>query len=172
MESKKPTRAEKIAQGIAKPFKGEGNRKARASRARKDQDKTRAFGSLEKKNTSPRKMRLVVDLVRGKTLDYALNILKISTKHAARDLRKLLISVYNNYNQKFESKVEPEALYVKTAYVDSAAMLKRILPAPQGRAYQMRKRSHHLTVELDLVSNKPDLIKEKKIFKGRKAETN
>ncbi len=97
--------------------------------------------------SSPRKMRLVVDLIRGESVDKALEILHFSTKHAARDAEKVLRSaVANLFNKDEDSKHEISELYIKEAYVNQGPMLKRILPAPMGRAYRVRKRSNHLTI--------------------------
>ena len=97
--------------------------------------------------TSPRKMRLVVDLIRGESVDKALEILHFSPKHAARDAEKVLRSaVANLFNKDEEANFDPADLYVKEVYVNQGPTLKRILPAPMGRAYRIRKRSNHLTI--------------------------
>ncbi len=97
--------------------------------------------------TSPRKMRLVIDLIRGESVEKAIEILHFSPKHAARDAEKVLRSaVANLFNKDEESHYEPSDLYVKEVYVNQGPMLKRILPAPMGRAYRVRKRSNHLTI--------------------------
>ncbi len=97
--------------------------------------------------SSPRKMRLVIDLIRGESVDKALEILHFSTKHAARDAEKVLRSaVANLFNKDEDNKHEISELYIKEAYVNQGPMLKRILPAPMGRAYRIRKRSNHLTI--------------------------
>lgn len=97
--------------------------------------------------TSPRKMRLVVDLVRGKTVEEALNILHFNPKHASNVIERTLKSAVSNFANKNETgKIDEKALFVKTIFVDGGASLKRTLPAPQGRAYRVRKRSNHLTV--------------------------
>jgi len=101
--------------------------------------------------TSPRKMRLVVDLIRGESVDKALEILHFSTKHAAKDAERVLRSAVSNlYNKDEESKHEPSDLYVKEAFVNSGPALKRIMPAPMGRAFRIRKRSNHLTIVVAL----------------------
>lgn len=98
-------------------------------------------------SSSPRKMRLVVDLIRGKSVDQAIEILHFSTKHAAKDAEKVLRSaVANLFNKDEESNHEPSDLFVKEAYVNQGPTLKRMLPAPMGRAYRVRKRSNHLTI--------------------------
>ncbi len=97
--------------------------------------------------SSPRKMRLVIDLIRGESVDKALEILHFSPKHAARDAERVLRSaVANLFNKDTEHSYEPSDLYVKEAYVNQGPTLKRILPAPMGRAYRIRKRSNHLTI--------------------------
>jgi large subunit ribosomal protein L22 len=97
--------------------------------------------------TSPRKMRLLVDLVRGKGVDEALSILHFSPKHSSKVLEKTIHSAVSNLQNKIESgRVESHNLFIKTAYVDGGPTMKRILPAPMGRAFRIIKRSHHLTV--------------------------
>jgi large subunit ribosomal protein L22 len=97
--------------------------------------------------SSPRKMRLVVDLIRGVSVEKAMEILHFNTKHASKDAEKVLRSaVANLMNQGETTRVEPEELFVKEAFVDVGPTLKRISPAPQGRAYSIRKRSCHLTI--------------------------
>jgi len=99
--------------------------------------------------TSPRKMRLVADLVRGVEVEKALQILKFSPKEASRNLEKLLLSAIANWQVKNEdAAIEDAGLFVKEIYVDSATMLKRLRPAPQGRAHRIRKRSNHVTLVL------------------------
>lgn len=100
--------------------------------------------------TSPRKMRLVVDLVRGKAVGHALNILKFESKHGARAVEKVLLSAIANWQVKNEdANLEDANLVVKTIQVDCGRMLKRVQPAPQGRAHRVRKRSNHITVVVD-----------------------
>ena len=102
-----------------------------------------------------RKMRYVVDMIRGVEVFKALGILKFSNKEAARKVEKLLRSAIANWEQKNESKAEAGQLYVKTVFVDAAPMLKRMRPAPQGRGYRIRKRSNHVTILIDTI-NKND----------------
>src|SRR5437867_8536778 len=98
-------------------------------------------------NSSPRKMRLVVDLIRGKAVPEALSILHFSPKHASRIAEKVLRSAVSNLQQKDEAnRVEAESLYVKTVFVDCGPGMKRMMPAPMGRAYRIVKRSNHLTI--------------------------
>lgn len=97
--------------------------------------------------SSPRKMRLVIDLIRGLSVDKAMEILHFSTKHASQDAEKVLRSAVSNLmNADDSTRVEPEELFVKEVYVDGGPMLKRIRPAPMGRAFRIRKRSCHLTI--------------------------
>ena len=100
--------------------------------------------------SSPRKMRLVADQIRGVEVNKALDILKYSPKDASNKLEKLLLSAISNWQNKNEGvRIEESNLFVKEVFVDSARMLKRIQPAPQGRAYRIRKRSNHVTIVLD-----------------------
>ena len=97
--------------------------------------------------SSPRKMRLVIDLIRGLSVDKAMETLHFSTKHASQDAEKVLRSAVSNLmNADDSTRVEPEELFVKEVYVDGGPMLKRIRPAPMGRAFRIRKRSCHLTI--------------------------
>jgi large subunit ribosomal protein L22 len=97
--------------------------------------------------SSPRKMRLVVDLIRGKNAAQALSILRFNTKHAAKDAERVLKSAIANISNHDDGKnVRAEELFVKTVFVDAGPMAKRVLPAPMGRAYRVRKRSNHLTI--------------------------
>src|SRR5436853_4957955 len=107
-----------------------------------------AVAKLKNYPTSPRKMRLLADLIRGKKVDKAIAILEHSTKHPAVPLRKLVLSAINNWKQKNESGDET-GLVVKTIFVDGGRTLKRMRPAPQGRGYRVRKRSNHVTVIVD-----------------------
>ena len=109
-----------------------------------------AIAKLRNYPTSPRKMRLLADMIRGKEVEDALNLLKFSTKHPSVALEKLLLSAIANWGQKNAGEDASEAnLYVKTIYVDGGRVLKRMLPAPQGRAYRVRKRSNHVTIIVD-----------------------
>ena len=97
--------------------------------------------------TSPRKMRLVIDLIRGKAVDHALHLLHFSPKHAAKTAEKVLRSAVSNLQNKDEGgRLEPADMVVKEAFVDGGMMMKRISPAPMGRAYRIRKRSNHVTI--------------------------
>ena len=127
-----------------------GVRKRNTAEALKEARKNVAFAKLNNCPTSPRKMRLVADLVRGENIYKALNILKFNPKHSSKNLEKLLLSAINNWEQKNEGEDPTEAnLIVKEIYVDSARMLKRIQAAPQGRAHRIRKRSNHVTIVVD-----------------------
>ena len=108
-----------------------------------------AIAKLRNHPTSPRKMRLLADLIRGKKVENALAMLEHHTKHSAVPLRKLVLSAINNWKQKNEGGDEGQ-LVVKTIMVDGARTLKRMRPAPQGRGYRVRKRSNHVTVVVDI----------------------
>ncbi len=139
-----------------------GARKRNAADARKAAQKEVAFAKLNNCPTSPRKMRLVVDMIRGKRVDHALAMLRFSTKEAAGRLEKLLLSALANWQAKNEGKrIEDQELIVSEINVDSGRMLKRLRPAPQGRGYRIRKRSNHITI----------LVDTKKIGKKESTET-
>lgn len=126
-----------------------GSRKRNTAEQRKEANKTAYFAKLNDCPTSPRKMRLVADQIRGKDVDIALQILKHSPKEASRNLYKLVKSAIANWETKTERTLnETEQVYVKKVFVDSGRSLKRIQPAPQGRAHRIRKRSNHVTVYL------------------------
>src|ERR1044071_2001108 len=109
-----------------------------------------AVAKLNNYPTSPRKMRLLVDLIRGMEVEKALGVLQFNTKHPAVPLYKLLKSAINNWEQKNDGvKVEDAKLVVKTVMVDGGRVIKRMRPAPQGRGYRVRKRSNHVTVIVD-----------------------
>lgn len=127
-----------------------GARKRILAEQRKEANKSIAFAKLNKSPIAPRKMRLVADLIRGVEVNKALNILQHDSKDASISLAKLLRSAVANWEQKNEGKnIEEETLFVKTIEVGGAAMLKRIQPAPQGRAHRIRKRSNHVTIVVD-----------------------
>ena len=126
-----------------------GVRKRNTAEALKQARKNVAFAKLNNCPTSPRKMRLVADIIRGEDVEKALNILKFNAKEASARLEKLLLSAIANWESKNEgSNIESSNLYVKEITVDSGRMLKRIQPAPQGRAHRIRKRSNHVTIVL------------------------
>ena len=113
-----------------------------------------AVAKLNNCPTSPRKMRIVADLVRGKSVDQALDIFRFSQKEASRKLEKLLLSAISNWQTKNkEANIEDANLYIHEIKVDSASMLKRIRTAPQGRAHRIRKRSNHVTIVLNTKDN-------------------
>ena len=119
----------------------------------KEAKKTTYFASLRNIPTSPRKMRYVVDLVRGMEVSKALATLKFCSKDASKDLEKVVRSAIANWEQKNDRKAENGELYISKIYVDEGATLKRMRPAPQGRGYRIRKRSNHVTVFVDALNN-------------------
>ncbi|MDR2836744.1 MAG: 50S ribosomal protein L22 [Bacteroidales bacterium] len=131
-----------------------GARKRLKANQIKEEKANKSFAILKNCPTSPRKMRLVADIIRGVEVNRALDILKFSAKHPARDVEKLLLSAISNWQSKNESvRMEDADLYVKEIYVDSGRVLKRIKPAPQGRGYKIRKRSNHVTLVIDNRNN-------------------
>ena len=127
-----------------------GARKRLRANKMKEERKTISFAKLNNCPTSPRKMRLIADLIRGMDADKALSELKLSPKEASVRMEKLLLSALSNWETKNEGKrIEDSQLYVSEVKVDSGRMLKRIQPAPQGRAHRIRKRSNHVTLVLD-----------------------
>jgi large subunit ribosomal protein L22 len=132
-----------------------GQRKHLAAVERKERNKSISFARLNNCPTSPRKMRLVADLVRGMKVDQALHVLKFNAKEAAGRLEKLLLSAISNWQAKNEGvRIEEANLFIREIQVDSGRMLKRISPAPQGRAHRIRKRSNHVTMVVDTNMNK------------------
>ncbi len=130
-----------------------GSRKKQMAEAIKAEKKQIAFAKLNNCPTSPRKMRLVADLVRGKKAEQALQILRFSPKEASRRLEKLVMSAIANWQAKNEdADVEEAKLFIKEIRVDGGSMLKRLRPAPQGRAHRIRKRSNHVTVVVDAIN--------------------
>ena len=126
-----------------------GKRKRLAAEKRKEAQKTQYFAKLNNVPTSPRKMRLLADLIRGMEVTKALGVLKYSQKEASNKLEKLLRSAIANWEQKTSQKAEDAQLYVKTVFVDEGRTLNRLRPAPQGRGYRIRKRSNHVTIAVD-----------------------
>ncbi len=127
-----------------------GARKRNRANEIKEAKKTQYFAVLKDCPTSPRKMRLVADMVRGMEVNRALDVLKFSPKEASRRVEKLLMSAIANWQAKNEGvRLEDSNLYVKTIAVDSGRILKRLRPAPQGRAHRIRKRSNHVTLYVD-----------------------
>lgn len=126
-----------------------GTRKQNSALARKEVNKDVVKASLNNCSSSPRKMRLVADIIRGESVSRALYILKYSKKEASSKLEKLLLSAIANWQVKNPSAdIEAADLFIKEIYVDSARQLKRLRPAPQGRGYRVRKRSNHVTLIL------------------------
>ena len=126
-----------------------GARKRKSAEEMKEARKSLYFAKLRNVPTSPRKMRLVVDMIRGMEVFRALGVLKFSNKEAAARVEKLLRSAISNWEQKNERKAESGELFVSLISVDSATMLKRMRPAPQGRGNRIRKRSNHVTLFVD-----------------------
>ncbi len=131
-----------------------GSRKKQMADAIKEAKKHVAFAKLNNCPTSPRKMRLVADLVRGERVEKALNILKFSQKEASNRLETLLVSAIANWQTKNEdASIEEAELFIKEIRVDGGTMLKRLRPAPQGRAHRIRKRSNHVTLVVGAKNN-------------------
>jgi large subunit ribosomal protein L22 len=131
-----------------------GVRKRKSAEELKEARKHIAFAKLNNCPTSPRKMRLMANLIRGEGVDKALSVLRFSPKESSVRLEKLLLSAISNWQAKNEDgDVEKAGLFVKEIRVDSARMLKRLRPAPQGRAHRIRKRSNHVTLVLGAKNN-------------------
>jgi large subunit ribosomal protein L22 len=127
-----------------------GSRKHNSAEQRKEANKTLFFAKLNDCPSSPRKMRLVADLVNGKNLETALHMLQHTPNYAAEKLGKLIKSALANWQQKNEGvRMEDSNLYIKEVKVDGGRSLKRVQPAPQGRAHRIKKRSNHVTVIID-----------------------
>lgn len=127
-----------------------GARKREAAEKRKELKKQQYFAVLRNCPTSPRKMRLVADMIRGMEVNRALDVLKFSTKEASQRVEKLLMSAIVNWQAKNEGAwIEENPLFVSRIMVDSGRILKRLRPAPQGRAHRIRKRSNHVTIFVD-----------------------
>ncbi|MEI6815216.1 MAG: 50S ribosomal protein L22 [Bacteroidota bacterium] len=135
-----------------------GVRKRESAERRKEQKSLIAISTLNNCPTSPRKMRMVAELIRGKEVDLAVSILKFNQKAPAKRLEKVLLSAINNWQQKNkDERIEEHELFVKTVFVDSARQLKRLRPAPQGRGNKIRKRSNHVTIVL-ASKNAPEVV--------------
>ena len=130
-----------------------GERKRKSAELIKEARKTQSFAKLRNVPSSPRKMRYVADMVRGKEVFLALGLLKFSNKDAAAKVEKLLRSAIANWEQKNEKKAEQGELFITSIFVDCAPMLKRLRPAPQGRGYRIRKRSNHVTLYVGTKDN-------------------
>jgi len=126
-----------------------GARKRISAGARKEAVKERTRAVLRNVPTSPRKMRLITDMIRGQEVNKALDMLKFSKKESSRRVEKLILSAIANWQAKNEGiRLEDSNLYVKEVQVDGGRILRRIQTAPQGRAYRIRKRSNHITLVL------------------------
>jgi len=131
-----------------------GARKKNSADLRKEEKKNIAFAKLRNCPTSPRKMRLVADNIRGMEVNKALSVLKYTSRESAKNLEKLLLSAISNWQQKNEGvRLEDTNLFVKEIFVDGARVLKRLRTAPQGRGYRIRKRSNHVTILLGDINN-------------------
>lgn len=130
-----------------------GARKRLAAEKRKEALKTQYFAKLQNVPSSPRKMRYVVDMVRGMEVNRALGTLKFSKKAASEVLEKLLRSAIANWEQKNNRKAEDGELFITKIFVDEGVTLKRMRPAPQGRGYRIRKRSNHVTLFVGTKTN-------------------
>ena len=130
-----------------------GARKRLAAQARKAALQTQYFAKLNDCPSSPRKMRYVVDMIRGLEVSRALGVLRFSKKQAAADVEKLLRSAIANWETKNDRKAEDGELYISKVFVDEGVTMKRMRPAPQGRGYRIRKRSNHVTLFVDAKTN-------------------
>jgi large subunit ribosomal protein L22 len=145
-----------------------GARKRNKAEQLKEERKNKAFAVLRNCPTSPRKMRLVADMIRGKEVNKALDMLKFNPKEASGRLEKLVLSAIANWQSKNEgARIEDSNLIIKEIFVDSARVLKRMQPAPQGRAYRIRKRSNHVTVVLGSAE-----VKQAEVVKTANTQTN
>jgi large subunit ribosomal protein L22 len=139
-----------------------GARKRIAAEQRKEENKSKAMAVLNNCPTSPRKMRLVVEMIRGVEVSKALDILRFSTKEPSKRVEKLLLSAIANWQKKNEEmRIEKSNLYVKEVFVNGGRQLKRLRPAPQGRGYRIRKRSNHVTIVLDSLVNSQEQLESK-----------
>ena len=130
-----------------------GARKRLAAQARKAALQTQYFAKLNDCPSSPRKMRYVVDMIRGMEVNRALGVLRFSKKQAAADVEKLLRSAVANWETKNDRKADEGELYISKVFVDEGVTMKRMRPAPQGRGYRIRKRSNHVTLFVDAKTN-------------------
>ena len=130
-----------------------GKRKKLVAEARKEALKKQYFAKLNGVPSSPRKMRYVVDMIRGMEVNRALGVLRFSKKQAAYDVEKLLRSAIANWEAKNERNAEEGELFVSKVFVDEGVTMKRMRPAPQGRGYRIRKRSNHVTLFVDTKTN-------------------
>ena len=130
-----------------------GARKRQMAERLKEIKKQTAIAKLNDVPTSPRKMRIVADIIRGVEVNRALDILKFSKKHASISLEKVLRSAIANWEAKNDRKAEDGELYISKVFVDEGVTMKRMRPAPQGRGYRIRKRSNHVTLYVDTKTN-------------------
>ncbi|MBO4529318.1 MAG: 50S ribosomal protein L22 [Paludibacteraceae bacterium] len=130
-----------------------GVRKKNSATALKEARQSLYFAKLNDVPTSPRKMRLVADMIRGMEAYRALSVLKFSKKDASNRLEKLLRSAIANWEQKNDKKADSGELYISKIFVDEGKTLKRLRPAPQGRGYRIRKRSNHVTIFVDSINS-------------------
>jgi large subunit ribosomal protein L22 len=138
-----------------------GARKRNSANQRKQERKNMYYAVLRNCPTSPRKMRLVTDMIQGVEVNKALDMLKFSNKEASQKVEKLLLSAIANWQSKNEgARIEESNLVVKEAFVDQSRTLKRIQPAPQGRAHRIRKRSNHVTIVIDSKQGAGEKIQE------------
>lgn len=133
-----------------------GSRKHKKAEERKESLKTQYFAKLIGVPSSPRKMRYVVDLIRGMEVNRALAVLHFSKKAASADVEKLLRSAIANWEAKNDRKAEEGELFISKVFVDEGVTMKRMRPAPQGRGYRIRKRSNHVTLYVDAITNDKD----------------
>ena len=148
-----------------------GARKRNRAEAIKEAKKSTYTAILRDCPTSPRKMRLLADLIRGEDVNKALDVLKYNPKEASRRLEKLVLSAVANWQSKNEgARIEDSNLFIKEVFVDQSKTLKRIQPAPQGRAYRIRKRSNHVTVVLG--SANEALVEEAEVIEETDTQTN
>ena len=139
-----------------------GARKRIAAEQRKEENKSKAMAVLNNCPSSPRKMRLVVEMIRGVEVNRALDILRFSTKEPAKKVEKLLLSAISNWQKKNEEvRIEKSNLFVREVFVNGGRQLKRLRPAPQGRGYRIRKRSNHVTIILDNHENSQEQVESK-----------
>ena len=130
-----------------------GKRKKLVAEKRKEALRTQYFAKLNGVPSSPRKLRYVVDMVRGMEVNRALGVLRFSKKQAAIDVEKLLRSAIANWEAKNDRKAEAGELFITRIFVDEGVTMKRMRPAPQGRGYRIRKRSNHVTLFVDTKTN-------------------
>jgi large subunit ribosomal protein L22 len=149
-----------------------GARKRISAEKRKEERKNKYYAVLRNCPTSPRKMRLVTELISGMEVNRALDVLKYSSKEASRRVEKLLLSAIANWQTKNEGvRLEESQLYVQEVHVDQSRTLKRIQPAPQGRAHRIRKRSNHVTLILGSLNQAEEVV-ENNLVEETEEQTN